>query len=362
MKKVILVIFAVSFLSACLPEGKQAIDSKINIPDVQEDAVKEQKGFMVLEADEEIALSAEEEFNNSGRAKAIEDETDLWMFYNDEQTGLEVRYPGDVSMGDAEATYLLDIKRDKVAGLEGTMGFDQETAILNQTALEAGEYGESVDFPYEDSKQVRTVAGVNAQDFIVFGRFEVCDVSLDRIAYFFYDGYQYVLTLSMNKDALSAEYLTLDQANCGEEKMWNMEKQVEFFEKLKKGEASEAVQRWYNVFDEIIATAKFEEVSITGNNLNLLYGTWQSADDADSVIEFKADKRISYYAGEEMSESAFQLCLDQACEVIDSSGMFIQTTEMEGDNLDYEINVLDAENLELIYLGQGNTLNYKRVE
>ena len=54
----------------------------------------------------------EKEFNASGRAKAIEDETDLWMFHEDEKAGFSIKYPSDEG---------LDIEVASVAGLEGTM-------------------------------------------------------------------------------------------------------------------------------------------------------------------------------------------------------------------------------------------------
>lgn len=105
-----------------------------------------------------------------------------------------------------------------------------------------------------------------------------------------------------------------------------------------------------------------ESLANLENNSVMLNGLWRSADDADSTLEFKEGVKISYYAGEPMSEASFQLCLDQECETVNSDGNFIKTIEEEGDSLKYEITKLNSESLELIYLGKGNILRYNRIK
>jgi len=123
----------------------------------------------------------EQDFNDSGQAKAILDETDLWKFHQDDNAGFSIKYPSNVNFqGEGAGGYTLTVEVQKIEDLNGTMGFDTETAQKNKEALQIGEYGQNVDWPLEASKMSVTLGPVNAQHFIVLSRFEVCDVVFEK--------------------------------------------------------------------------------------------------------------------------------------------------------------------------------------
>ncbi len=200
---------------------------------------------------------AEKEFNASGRAKAIEDKTDLWMVYEDTDAGFTIRYPHSVTLGED-----LIVESDPIETLEGTMGYNRETALKNQKALQDGEYGDSVDFALDASQRVRPIDGTSAQEFMVLGRFEVCDVTFERKLYFFNNDHQVVITLLGSQDEImqsSSVFFATDNNNCGDMMIWDFEKQDDFYRTLSRGNGSEVAQNWFNDFDAIIDTLSLSD-------------------------------------------------------------------------------------------------------
>ncbi|MBU1123097.1 hypothetical protein KJ652_00735 [Patescibacteria group bacterium] len=206
---------------------------------------------------------AEQEFNDSGRAKAIKDETDLWMFFEDPLAGFSIKYPHNVNFGSKNENELrLRIESAAIDGLEGTMGYNEETAVKNRASLLEGDYGEEVDFPLEVSKKVTEIDGVNAQEFMVLGRFEVCDVTFERKAYFFNEDHQIVITLAAADDAIieeHPEFFETNPENCGDMKVWNFDRQETFYKTLENSQGKENTQEWFDTFEKIMGTVEFVE-------------------------------------------------------------------------------------------------------
>jgi len=208
------------------------------------------------------SVSPEEQaFNDSGRAKAIENETDLWPVFESPEAEFSLRYPHNVSMDKtADADFLLSVNVDAITDMEefAPLGFGFDMAMKNKESLNLGEYGEAVDFAFSDSQVVRNLGEINAQDFLVLGRFEVCDKVLERKLYFFRNGQQIVITLSVPREKVAsvipAKFLTTDPENCGEALIWDFEKQSEFYAELVSGNGEEAVQEWFDGFDAIVDT------------------------------------------------------------------------------------------------------------
>lgn len=294
----------------------------------------------------------EEQFNNSGQAKAILDDTDMWKIYEDKNAGFSIKYPGDVNFNyeNNSGTYSLSVSADKVDGLEGTMGFNQETAEKNIVSLQDKEYGQSVDWPLEVSKEVVNLGPVSAQKFMVLSRFEICDVTFIRELYFFHDGYQIIVSLSVPKEQIvdtMPEYFTTNQENCQDEKIWNFDKQTDFYNALKNNTGSEIANNWFSLFDKIAGTIEFSDQPIIKSEL--LQGKWVSLDDAKSEVQFDGSKVIDYYDGENLSDGTF---------VIQNASHLIET--INGEKFEYTITELSNTNLTLIYLGRGNILRYQR--
>jgi len=305
--------------------------------------------------------NAEEEFNNSGRAKAYEHETDSWPAHKDEDANFHLRYSFEVSTDDSFPRLTIDSQ--KINTLKGTMGFNRETATKNQASLNNGEYGQDVDWPLEGSKKVRAVDGPsttdpkesgngvnkNAQEFMVLGRFEICDVTFERKLYFFNNGHQVIITLIGDKEKIIAEmpeYFTTNQENCMDEIIWDIEKQEQFYTDLASNKGSNSAQDWFDTFDRIVETITIDKATM----ISKLFGRWVSLDDEKSVIEFTDSTKIDTYNGEKMSEDIFKLNEKHL-------------TVGAGDDLfEYDIIEITDETLTMIYLGRGNILRYQRLD
>lgn len=291
----------------------------------------------------------EEEFNESGRAKAITDETDMWMLYENDEAGFSLKYPQNITMEKEVGLEVLSVEVTKIDELEGTMGFNEVTALLNQESLANGEYGKDVDWPLEESKKIVKVGNTNGQDFLVLSRFEVCNVTFERKLYFFNNDYQVVVTLTGQKEAIineDADYFKEDTLNCGEDKIWGTDQQINFYQKLSTGETRESSQQWYKDFDRLVATISFLGVV---EDVNLIEGGWISETDQDFAIEFKDSIKMDYYGGEKMSEGSY--------EIID--GTLLKVTGSD-EIMEYEIAELSADSLVLIYKDMGNELRFRR--
>ena len=301
----------------------------------------------------------EQEFNNSGRAKAIEKPEDLWMHYEDSKTGFSVKYPHNVALNEEAEDYELSLRVESthIDLLDSTMGFDTETAKANREALSAGEYGKDVDWPIEESKKVLSKGDTKAQKFMVLGRFEVCDITFERFLYFFHNDHQVVISLTVDKGSIieeNPEFFTINPENCGEELAWDSEKQGEFYEKLESGEGSESSQEWFDTFDAIVNTIEFFEG--TGNDplddiAILLKGTWVSTDDPLSSIVFENNIKADIYDGEQVFQGTFELT------GTDEPHLVVEDGE---ETFEYAIMDVSEESLSLMYLPRGNILEFVR--
>jgi hypothetical protein len=218
----------------------------------------------VNEVDEPEMTPEEQEFNDSGRAKAVEDETDLWPVYNSEEVGFSVQHPVDVEMlagasKEGDKTYFA-VNLREIGGPEapGELGYDDQMESIQD--LTSGQFGVPQGFSLEESRQVKSVGFLFAQDFMTLGRFEVCDVTLERTLLFYFNNQQISIRLFGPIDTLQStmpEYFEQDETNCGSELAWDFDKQAEFYESLAAGNGSPEIQAWYDMFDQIAETVIF---------------------------------------------------------------------------------------------------------
>ena len=255
MKTFLASLLAVLFLSACgspaeLTPSEVAVAEDVAVMEdevvIEEDVLVE-FGETSLNAEEGEDIEIEEE-------KEMEDEVVTWNVHEVIEAGFRMCYPsvGLIAGDRIEVTAIED--------LAGTMGFDLETAQLNEVNLSEGKYGEDVDFPLGISKKVRDLGEINAQEFMVLGRFEACDVKFLRTLYFFSEGHQVLVSMGLPvRDLIvsSPEYFRLDPENCGGKLIWNFEKQDAFYTALAEGKGAPIIQAKYDLFDEIVKTIEF---------------------------------------------------------------------------------------------------------
>ncbi|MFH1375410.1 MAG: hypothetical protein ABIH35_01935 [Patescibacteria group bacterium] len=315
--------------------------------------------------------TAEEELTAIARAKAIGEVNDLWQSYEDSEAGFFLQYPPNVSLG-TDSEFQLKIESEAIETLAGPMGFTKETALANQAALADGEYGEEVDWPVPESKTVRNLGDLNAQEFMVLSRFEICDVTFERKLVFYYNDHQVVITVSGLKKHLAnsmAQYFTTDEENCGEAKVWISKEQGLFYQDVSDDWGSVAVQNWFYTFEEIVRTIKFweittpsretEEVADTSSKLGLLQGKWVAITDPKAVTEFTAEEKIDFYEGTETARGVFRLYETAAAKNEAVAGEYLIVGEGEAV-FKYKITDLSYEALNLMYLPRGNILKYER--
>lgn len=250
MKKIVTISIILTlsiFLTGC------SIDSLFNKTNEEPQSNQEEK-------------SDEEKFNDSGRAKAIEDETDLWQLYDNSEVDFSFQYPHDVTLintsekiTNLEQTYI-SVRLKDIGTKENPMDLDAEEEMATIEALHSGEFGENHDFVLDASKDVRSVGFLFAQDLAVLSRFEVCNVTLERKLVFYFNNKEITITLYGPTDTLKEtmpEYFTANSENCRDETVWNLDMQEEFYNELVDANGSEEIQRWYDYFDQIAETITF---------------------------------------------------------------------------------------------------------
>ena len=180
--------------------------------------------------------------------------------YDNPDIGFSFEYPGDIQFlktgtypNDPSQTYL-HVELKNIGEKTDPMDFNMEDAMKNIESLSAGKFGLEYDFAFQPSKKVKSVGFLFAQDFLVLGRFEICSVVLERKLLFYFNNKQIVITLHAPVEKLKtsmSEYFIVNNENCGDELIWNFDKQEEFYNRLLAGTASSEIQKWFDAFDQI---------------------------------------------------------------------------------------------------------------
>ena len=266
-------------------------------------------------------LSPEEQaFNESGRAKAIEDIRDLWQYYEDKAGGFAIRYPYGAP---------ITIESNPLKELEPFETIEGE-------------------FPVTGSMQGCAVDDLEGQELTVFRRFDICDITFERRLYFYHQDQQIVITLHGDKDTLmpaAADYLTVNEEFCGPDLMWDEDGEERLYQDLAEAKGPEPIQEWYALFDDIIDTIKLiEEPDF---DPKILEGRWISSDDENFMVEFLGDKLLNYYANEKVSENECRINSESLSVWVD-------------DVMEYMILDVNEESLSLVNVLRGNTLEFHR--
>jgi len=309
---------------------------------------------------------SELEFNESGRAKEVNGETDLWQFFVHKDAGFSLKYPYNVVLDGNEGNLSLAIEVVKIDDLDYP-GFDKAEVLKDVQALKDNKLTENSGqyWGLPLSEKIRNLGELNGQEMMVLSRFEVCNVTFERKLLFYHNGYQVVLTLEETKSNIvdnSPQYFELNEENCGIEAIWDFEKQDQFYNDLVAGGSFFTAQEWFDTFDKIIDTIEIPNVEEIQNYSQLIQGTWTSLDDENSVIEFKGSLKIDIYSGEEMTKEEFGFydVLPITEESIKNENGKYLVVEADGEDFKYEVVELSDKVLELIYLSRGNTLKYRK--
>ncbi|MFA7171525.1 MAG: hypothetical protein WC180_06045, partial [Candidatus Paceibacterota bacterium] len=266
--KTSLVLFLLS-IAAAIVIGSRSFNSaskEAGIFDSNESGESQEAGISATEETDDSALS-EEEFNNSGQAKAIEKESDLWPVFEDAEVGFSVHYPQDANLVDQKESvteadgiyYKIDVRDFGEGDLPRDLS--AEEAQKNVESLSSGEFGINHENSLELSQKVRSVGFLFAQDFMVLSRFDVCSVTMERTLLFYFNNKQISITAYAPINVLQKtmpEYFISDKENCGEQSRWNFDKQNEFYQQLADKKAPADIQQWFDNFDKMAETIIFD--------------------------------------------------------------------------------------------------------
>ena len=215
-------------------------------------------GFSFLDK-KDISIEEEKIFQEVQPNQEVKPNVEDVSLHEDTENTFSLNYPNSVSLRESfdypNEELALQIKITEMDKIEDLMGYDQESSLANEISLAKGEYGNNADFPLGISKKVKNLGKLNAQEFMVLSRFEVCDVTFERKLMFFKEGKRFLITLKGPRSEIIAsmpEFFEKNEANCGEALIWNFEKQEDFYKKLEVGEGSEIAQKWFDAFDIIV--------------------------------------------------------------------------------------------------------------
>lgn len=137
------------------------------------------------------------------------------------------------------------------------LGYDYETAKRDYESLQKCEYGEFVDFAWQDSKRVVRLDNMFAKTFTVLGRFDAGDIAFERRAIFYPDNQsRAILILYGPEDKIISEnlqYFNGSSWDYNDNEDYGANK---FYQNLQSNQASESTEKWYTTFDQILSTFK----------------------------------------------------------------------------------------------------------
>jgi len=206
-----------------------------------------------------------------------------WTTYNNSELGFSLKYPKDAQINifldrsqslekSENLNFLITIESlDSIisgeSGEQGTnynLGYGSDTFKNDLQTLKNGNYGESVDFGYQqpkyDSRKVINIGKVYAKTFTVLGRFDTCDVAFERTAIFFpNDNTRVIITLIGPTEKIISENPSYFEPkrwkNCSApDENYGMEM---FYKNLFNNKTGQISNHWYETFDQLLSTIKF---------------------------------------------------------------------------------------------------------
>ncbi|MDP6575163.1 MAG: hypothetical protein QF755_01570 [Candidatus Peribacteraceae bacterium] len=199
--------------------------------------------------------------------------------FTNEEVGFSLIVPEGVELLSADhlvpsstGSIALTVRVDDVSELEEAGLYSKQSAEEVIKNLEKGELGPGLDFEEEKSEKIVSLGTLNAREGMIFGRFEVCDVTFERILVFYPKKddktYQVVINLSMpNEKMIPAfpDYFHKDADNCGDELVWIQQAEtgenMRIFSKFHHYEVQtnehSLIKEWNETFEEIKGGIKF---------------------------------------------------------------------------------------------------------
>lgn len=268
MKKIsplLLIAICTMFLSSCSSTQKPPTQQPANNTENTKPAESTNKYEPAKNNELASPLDANKKNEESKPTETTNTKNDSLQQFNNTELGFSLQYPSRIVMigsGQTQSPDLesLKIETKEIGKSQNPGDLSPEDEAKNIQALAAGQYGLDIDWPYAPSKKARPVGFLFAQDNLVLSRFEVCNVTLERKLLFYHNNQQITITLYAPTNKLKAsmsDYFAVDTINCGNEKIWDFNKQGNFYNQLTAGTASPEIQQWYKDFDQIADSIVF---------------------------------------------------------------------------------------------------------
>jgi hypothetical protein len=180
------------------------------------------------------------------------------MFYNSE-VNFAFIYPQD-NLSISSYPYLKGDYGDlslniNINAVEDLQDPEKEAAVSERDTLESGDFGADTGFSLEHSRKVVKISETFVKEFLTLGRYDICDIAFDWEIHFYNNGYQVEIILSADTQKMIEsldQYFTYDEKNCPGQKVWDFNKQDEFYDKLTTGQLTGLPAEWYSAFDSIM--------------------------------------------------------------------------------------------------------------
>ena len=252
---IICLLFSMLLLNSC---RKIELEEPLDTKEAQDEISKQG-----LEADENIqtensgSIDKDTQDDESNQETSDKPKNNI-MFYNSE-VNFAFIYPQEYLTissypcwsGDYGDLFL----NVSINSIENLKVSEKEVAINERDALKAGDFGLDTDFSFEPSRKVIKISDSFVKEFLVFARYDTCDAVFDWNAYFYNNDYRIQITLSADKEKIIEsmdQYFTHDEENCPDQKIWDFDKQDEFYDKLMTGQLSGSALEWFDAFDSIM--------------------------------------------------------------------------------------------------------------
>lgn len=205
------------------------------------------------------------------------DTTTNWKTYTDKLSGLSFKYPSTITINNfnLDPQFLSPYLKVSVAEMDNLEGdgllpawyLDKENSLAIKKSLESGKLNtDQTTSPTtvmggNNYKLVNLSKSINGEVYDVSGRFDICDVTLERNLIFYIKNYQILITYGLGdgeaiQHLIPTKYLKNPPKECIQYKVWADTEN--FYKDLSenKGE-NQITQDWYNNFDKIISSIKF---------------------------------------------------------------------------------------------------------
>ena len=210
------------------------------------------------DSEEEVDDNESESLESEADNDVIEEIANNIMFHNNEADFAFIYSHNDLTLSSYSgwnkeySDLCLNVSITDINTLEGAA---KEAAIKEREALENGDFGDDGSFSFEPSRKVINIGDVAVKEYMVLGRYEICDVVFERRVIFYNNDYQVQITLIADKDKIiedMEQFFTHDEENCSEEKIWKRDGKERFYDQLLSGQASNSAMKWHKAFEDII--------------------------------------------------------------------------------------------------------------